>query len=80
MTDEDGKTGPGGDRYSGLDSFGRVVEPLRVMEKGVKWNATCGDDRSSNRQWRRDDLAHDLGGVDTATVTNPSGVIQPADD
>lgn len=80
MTDEDGKTGPGGDRYSGLDSFGRVEEPFRIMGNVPRQNTTYGDHRASNRQWRRDDHAHDLGVVETAAVTNPSGVILPADD
>ena len=70
MTYENGGTGPGGDRYSGLDSFGRVVETLWKMGIVVKQNASYGYDRASNRQWRRDDLAHDLGGVEATRHDN----------
>ena len=53
-------TNPGGDQYSGLDQFGRVI--------GIKWNdgtddlvdATYGYDRAGNRKWRRDEKAHSL--------------------
>jgi hypothetical protein len=50
LTYENGGTGPGGDKYSGLDSFGRVVETLWKMGSVVKQNASYGYDPSSNRQ------------------------------
>jgi RHS repeat-associated protein len=40
------------------------------MGSAVKQNASYGYDRSSNRQWRRDDLAHDLGGVEATRHDN----------
>jgi RHS repeat-associated protein len=63
MTYEDGGTGTAGDKYSGLDSFGRVVETQWKKGSTMMQNASYGYDRASNRKWRRDDLAHALGGV-----------------
>ena len=61
MTYEDG-TSPAGDKYSGLDDFGRVVETLWKQGTTVIDNITYGYNRASNRQWRRNRLAHDSGG------------------
>jgi RHS repeat-associated protein len=63
MTYEDGGTGTAGDKYSGLDSFGRVVETQWKKGSTMMQNASYGYDRASNRKWRRDDLAHALGGA-----------------
>jgi RHS repeat-associated protein len=63
MTYEDGGLGTAGDKYSGLDNFGRVVETLWKKDMTVMQNASYGYDRASARKWRRDDLAHALGGA-----------------
>jgi RHS repeat-associated protein len=59
MTYEDGGTGSAGDKYSGLDTFGRVVESLWLKGGVVKENVQYGYDQASNRKWRRNKLAHD---------------------
>jgi RHS repeat-associated protein len=60
MTYEDGGTGSAGDKYSGLDAFGRVLETLWKKGSDVKQNVSYGYDQSSNRNWRRNKLAHTL--------------------
>jgi RHS repeat-associated protein len=46
---------------SGLDSFGQAIETWWKKGPDVMQKASYGYDRASNRKWRRDDLAHDLG-------------------
>jgi RHS repeat-associated protein len=58
MTYEDGTSTPAGDKYSGLDNFGRVVESLWMKGTTVIENVAYGYNRASNRQWRRNQLAH----------------------
>ncbi len=53
--------GASGDNYAGLDRFGRPVD-IQWAKAGVTprlVRARYGYDRSSNRQWRRDEAAHD---------------------
>jgi RHS repeat-associated protein len=67
MTYEDGGTGDAGDKYSGLDRFGRVVQTrwtLTDPSTEVLQNVSYGYDQASNRNWRRNDLAHDKNGAE----------------
>jgi RHS repeat-associated protein len=55
---------------SGLDSFGRIIETWWKKGPDVMQKASDGYDRASNRKWRRDDLAHDLGGTQATRHDN----------
>jgi RHS repeat-associated protein len=55
---------------SGLDSFGRIIETLWKKGPDVMQKASYGYDRASNRKWRREDLAHDLGGTQATRHDN----------
>jgi RHS repeat-associated protein len=55
---------------SGLDSFGRVIETLWKKGPDVMQKASYGYDRALNRKWRREDLAHDLGGTQATRHDN----------
>ena len=69
MTYETG-TGTASDKYSGLDNFGRVVEVLWEQGTAVIENVTYGYNRASNRQWRRNQLAHNSGGAEAGCHDN----------
>jgi len=51
--------GNAGNHYHGLDRFGRPVDIQWIQDVTVVAHARYGYDRSSNRQWRRDEAAHD---------------------
>jgi RHS repeat-associated protein len=70
MTYEDGTSTPAGDKYSGLDNFGRVVESLWMKGTTVIENVAYGYSRASNRQWRRNQLAHANGGAEATRHDN----------
>lgn len=86
MTRDDGGTGPRGGKYSRLDRFGHVVEPLWKMGSVVIQNAAYGYDRSSNC-WdlvkrERDDtgnldqkrcVLHDA--IDPVVICNANGTV-----
>ncbi len=51
--------GNAGNHYSGLDRFGRPIDIQWIKSSTALVHARYGYDRSSNRQWRRDEAAHD---------------------
>ncbi|MFD0894318.1 RHS repeat domain-containing protein, partial [Luteolibacter ambystomatis] len=57
-TMQNGSTGDAGDKYTGLDRFGRLVETLWKNTGGDQVHARYGRNRVGGVEWRRDDKAH----------------------
>jgi RHS repeat-associated protein len=60
FTCEDGGTGDAGDKYTGLDRFGRLVETLWKNSSDTKVRSKYGRNRVGDVVWRRDEKAHAL--------------------
>jgi RHS repeat-associated protein len=54
-----GGTGEGGDQYTGLDRFGRIVDQRwrKTSDNTDRERVKYGYDRASNRQWRQNTVA-----------------------
>jgi RHS repeat-associated protein len=61
LTYEAGGTGDAGDKYTGLDRFGRLVETVWKASSAEKLHSSYGRNRFGGAVWRRDDLAHAQG-------------------
>lgn len=58
---QNGSTGDAGDKYTGLDRFGRLVETIWEDSGATKLvHSKYGRNRSGGVVWRRDDKAHSL--------------------
>jgi RHS repeat-associated protein len=57
LTYQNGGTGTAGDKYTGLDRFGRIVETIWIKGTGDVVQGVYGRNRSSGIDWRRDDEA-----------------------
>lgn len=60
FTCEGGGTGDAGDKYTGLDRFGRLVETLWKNSSDTKVRSKYGRNRVGGVVWRRDEKAHSL--------------------
>lgn len=58
LTYEDGGTSTTGDKYTGLDRFGRLVETLWKQGSAKPVNSKYGRNRFGGVVWRRDEQAH----------------------
>jgi RHS repeat-associated protein len=58
QTAEAGGSGDGGDKYTGLDRFGRLVQTLWKKGNAVQVQTRYGRNRFGGVVWRRDDRAH----------------------
>ncbi len=54
LTYESGSTGDAGDKYDGIDRFGRIVDNRWVKSSTNKQRTKYGYDRAGNRIWRED--------------------------
>lgn len=60
QTYENGGTGDAGDKYTGLDPFGRLVETIWKNSSNTKVQSSYGRNRMGGVTWRKDDKAHSL--------------------
>jgi len=58
LTYENGGTGDAGDKYTGLDRFGRLVETIWKIGSDKKVHSTYGRNRFGGVVWRKDEKAH----------------------
>lgn len=64
LTYENGGTGDAGDKYTGLDRFGRLVETIWIKGGSDMVQSVYGRNRSSGIDWRRDDEASSTKAMD----------------
>ena len=57
LTYEQGGTGTAGDKYKGLDRFGRIVETVWIKGLGDVVQSLYGHNRASSILWRKDEEA-----------------------
>ena len=55
---QNGSTGDAGDKYTGLDRFGRLVETIWKTSSAELVHSKYGRNRASGLVWRRDEKAH----------------------
>jgi RHS repeat-associated protein len=57
LTYQNGGTGTAGDKYTGLDRFGRIVETIWIKGTGDVVQSLYGHNRASSILWRKDEEA-----------------------
>ena len=58
LTYENGGSGDAGDKYTGLDRFGRLIETIWKTVSSVRVKSKYGRNRFSGVVWRKDEEAH----------------------
>ena len=61
LTYENGGTGDAGDKYTGLDRFGRLLETIWKTGRKEHVRSKYGRNRLGGLTWRQDEQAHDQG-------------------